>query len=253
MVEGQPEPNTNELDIEAGYELGRQETEEDVMERLADEGFDEDDIERLFDPAPRRGRSRHRRYRRAKMYDPDPAPRRRRSRSASAYPKKRRSRARGALNKLRPFIMPVTAGVTFYMAYTSRAKALGVNPDTGLPYTVFEAIMYDFKNFDSAAAWTRIQDKGIQPAIIAGAGWAVKKYAPGGGIAKMVGDAIMGLGVGQLVKVVLDPPVGGIRAGGPGRGMIMGSSQVIQARASGSAVPMRAAVQQPSNAGGYTM
>jgi len=189
-----------------------------LANKLADEGFPEDEIEELLfnDPdadvyRPKRRRHHARRGRGRRTYDP--APKRsmwrrfRKSRSASAYPRKGRRGKRGILAKIGPWVMPGTAGLTFYTGYVARAKALGTNTETGKPHDVFSAIMYDIKNFDSNAAMARMQAKA---APILGAtigGMIVSKFAPGK--LKLLGKVLTGIGVGQAAKVILDPPIVG--------------------------------------------
>lgn len=183
----------------------------DLANNLADQGIPEDEINELlfYDPESdayrvkrrRKGRGR----RRGRSYDPGP---RRKYRWRSGVAKRARGagrKAKGFLTKLRPYVMPGTASITFYAAYTARAKALGTNPDTGKPHDVFSAIMYDLKNFDGNAAMERMKAKGAPILGAAVGGILVKKFAPGK--LKMLGDVLTGIAVGQAGKVVLDPPV----------------------------------------------
>lgn len=195
---------------------------EEVADGLIEEGFDPSEVEEmLFDPAPRRRRGRRRR-KSTRRYDP--APRRRRRtrrrsrrydpapRARSAYPRRRkgyRRRAKGALGKLKKYVMPGVAGLTFYGAYQQRSKDLlaagSITKDS-----VFDAIMYDVKNFNGADAMTRLQDNATEIITPVIGSVIVKAVKPGGQIGKVAGimaDALMGYATGKFGKVVLDPPM----------------------------------------------
>lgn len=122
--------------------------------------------------------------------------------------------------------MPAAAGLTFYTAYTARAKAL-FTAGTIAKDSVFEAIMYDMKNLDTNAAIDRLQAKasGIATAAVVGVGL---KYAKDYIDPKlrmpmdMIGDALIGMSIGSGFKALLDPPIENSPA--PTRKIASGSS-----------------------------
>ncbi len=214
-IEIDPEELFNE-GYQTGAELESEELREQIEDQLIDEGFDPDDIdEMLYDPAPRRGRRRHRRSHRS--YDPAPRRRRRsRRRSGRRYDpaprrgsksgyygklkKKYGKHAKGMLGKFRKFALPGAAGLTFLGAYMTRASQLGVS--------VPDAITKDIKEFDGKAAMKRVQDSAGEIATPLVAGWAIKETKVAGKYSGLIGDVLTGIGLGTFAKKVLDPPVG---------------------------------------------
>lgn len=192
----------------AGQEAVSDELREQIAEQLSGEGFDPDDIEEaLYDPAPRRRGRKHRGTRRMRRAY-DPAPRRRsrkgKGRRMRTYAQTTgkngyRRRAKGMLGKLKQYAMPGAAGVTFFAAYSLRAKQLNMS--------LMDAIMYDVKNFDSTAAMKRVQDNAGEIATPLIAGWAVKKTGIAGKYSALAGDILTGLGIGKAAKTILDPPI----------------------------------------------
>ena len=199
---------------------GSEELDEDATaNQLIDAGFPEDEVEALFDPKKRRQKAKCgvRRVKKGNnpvlVYDPPPpagTQRRRRGRGTRKFSSRSK---KGILSKLMPYAMPGAAGITFYMAYTKRSKEL-FDAGTIQKDSVYDAIMYDVNNFDGTASWNRITDsKNIQSyGLPIAAGWGIKKFI-GGTPAKLFGNILIGLGVGTLGKVVLDPPVENQRRG----------------------------------------
>jgi len=194
------------------YDIASQETQEQIQDLMEEQGYDPDEIEALFDPAPRRHR-RRRHHRRQVAYDPAP---RRRARRHETTGKKRRSSKRGSgikksIGGLLNYAGVIAFGGKFLMDYNARAKALGINPVTSKPYTILTAIEFDMKNFDSAAAMTRVQ--AAAPMIIGEAvgGYILNTPKVNGmakGYGKPVGNALYGVAAATFIKAFLDPPVG---------------------------------------------
>lgn len=199
-----PEGQEQESDInfETGVEVGKEEQLTQLEDRLLDEGFPPDEVdELLYDPAPRRrGRKRRRHSRRTY----DPAPRRR---SSGRRTTARHYRKKGTLSKLKKFVLPATAGMTFYSAYTKRATDL-FNQGLISSNSVYDAIMYDINNFDSTAAMTRLQDQAGNIATPLIGGWAIQETKLLGKYSGIVADILYGLGIGTGAKAILDPPIG---------------------------------------------
>ncbi len=206
-----PEVQGNELDFEAGIEAGAQETLEDVEQRLIDAGHDPEDVEELlYDPAPKRRGKKHRTHRsyRGRTYDPDPAPRKRKTTA-------KRTGKKGTLAKLKKFAIPGAAGLTFYGAYVKRAETLYAQKKI-TEKSVFQAIQYDIKNFNGAAAMNRIQSQAGNIATPLLASWIVKETKILGKYSGIGADLLAGFGIGVGAKAILDPPEndnsGGIRS-----------------------------------------
>jgi len=216
-ITGELNPD-NEIDgLEVAYDIASQETQEQIQDLMEEQGYDPDEIEALFDPAPRRHR-RRRHHRRQAAYDPAPRRRSRRRQSSTQTTgrKKRRSSKRGSgikksIGGLLNYAGVIAFGGKFLMDYNARAKALGTNPVTSTPYTILTAIEFDMKNFDSAAAMTRIQT--AAPTIIGEAigGYILNTPKVNGmakGYGKPAGDALYGIAAATFLKAFLDPPVG---------------------------------------------
>lgn len=156
--------------------------------------------ELLYDPAPRRrgGRRRSRAVRHYRSYDP--------------AAKKRKVTARrtkkGFLNKLKPYVLPGTAGVTFYAAYVARATEL-FNAGSITANDVVLAIQYDIQHFVAGDAMTRLQTNAISIATPAVGGFLVDATHIAGKYSPVVRDLLYGLAVGTGAKAVLDPPIPG--------------------------------------------
>lgn len=177
-----------------------------MEQRLIDAGHDPDDVEELlYDPAPRRRGKKYKARRssrvqrvRAPTYVYDPAPKKRKVTA-------RRTR-KGVLAKLKPYVLPGTAGVTFYAAYLARATEL-FNAGTIAKNDVFLAIQYDIMHLDANAAMGRLQTNAINIATPAIGGFLVKTTHIAGKWSGVLGDLLYGFAVGTGAKVVLDPPV----------------------------------------------
>lgn len=234
-----PEEFFNEGVI-AGQELGESQTQERLADQLIDEGFDPDEVnELLYDPAPRshKGYRKGKRSCSAKQWAKmpqickgsktsshhsryaDPAPRRGRKGVSRRYDpapysttaRKYGKKAKGMLTKLRPIVMPAAAGLTFYTAYTTRAKALFATAKIPKD-SVYEAIKYDLSYLDANAAVDRLQAKAsgiITPAIIGTILKYGKQYVDPKLRAPMdvTGDALIGMAIGTGFKILLDPPI----------------------------------------------
>jgi len=214
-ITGELNPD-NEIDgLETAYDIASQETQEQIQDLMAEQGYDPDEIEALFDPAPRRHR-RRRHHRRQVAYDPAPRRRSRRRQTQTTGRKKRRSSKRGSgikksIGGLLNYAGVIAGGAKFLMDYNTRAKALGTDPATSKPYTILTAIEFDMKHFDSAAAMTRIQT--AAPTIIGEAigGYILKTpkvNSMAKGYGKPAGDALYGIAAATFLKAFLDPPVG---------------------------------------------
>ena len=210
-ITGELNPD-NEFDgLEVAYDIASQETQEQIQDLMEEQGYDPDEIEALFDPAPRRQRRRQRR--RQVAYDPAP---RRRSRRRETTGKKRRSSKRGSgikksIGGLLNYAGIIAGGAKFLMDYNTRAKALGTNPATSKPHTILTAIEFDMNHMDLAAAATRIQT--AAPTIIGEAigGYILKTpkvNSMAKGYGKPAGDALYGIAAATFLKAFLDPPVG---------------------------------------------
>lgn len=169
---------------------------------------------RPYDPAPRK----HHHYDKIpshwrRTYDPAPV-----RQAARRYGK----RAKGAIAGLKPFVLPgVTIG-TFLMEYSKRASALKaagtVNPKNGKPVTdIWSAIMYDIQNRPTTTFWSRFKDDAgvIVGSAVAGLALPyvaemIPKGTKGKGTIKTVADvggkALIGYGLGELIKDIFDPP-----------------------------------------------
>ncbi len=212
MTEPQIDPGLDDLDpgesfnegIEAGYDIGSQESLEEIEEQLINAGFDPDEIEEaLYDPAPRRGRRRHggRKGRRSARRTYDPAPgRRRKYRAASAYPKKGKKGKRGKFAKFRKFVLPATTIGSFYLSYSANAKARNM--------TVLDALKYDLGNWSAQKTIDKISANPLP--IVGTIGIPVaKQFIPGArsGMVGMIVDAVQGIMTGQFLTQVVDEPV----------------------------------------------
>jgi hypothetical protein len=238
MTELNSEPGLNPDEIfdeglQSGHEIATEELQEEIIDRLIDEGgFDPEEAEAFFDPAPRRGRGRRRgkihcsARQRATMpqickgngsRSYDPAPRRRhRRRSPRRYdpaPQRKvtaRKGKKGILAKVRKFALPGAAVGTFLTAYMARAtqlKSANAQLDGKVVDGVYAAIMYDVKNFSTDAAMARLKDNAgeiVTPLI---AGYAVKQIGILGKYSGLAGDLLTGMGMGLAAKKVLDPPI----------------------------------------------
>lgn len=203
-------PENENIDFEAGIEVGREEQLTELEDQLVDQGYDPEEVdELLYDPAPRRrGRKKGKKSRSHKRtYDPSPRRRFRRSRRYDPAPKNGyRKKAKGILGKLKPFVGVGVGGLTFYGAYTKRTadlKAAGSLPATA---NIFDAVMYDINHFNGNDAMARVQTKAAGIATPAIAGWAIKKFVSGTA-GKLIGDALMGFAGGTAAKTILDPPI----------------------------------------------
>lgn len=120
-------------------------------------------------------------------------------------------KAKGILRSLKPLVMPAATGLTFYTAYTARAKSL-LTAGLITKDSVYDAIMYDLKHLDMTAAVGRLKTKAVPIAVAGGVGVAMKagksiagsKLSP---ILDITGDAIIGMAAGTLIKTILDPPI----------------------------------------------
>jgi len=264
-----PEQYFNE-GVSTGQEIGVEETLGQVAEKFAEAGYDPDEInELLYDPAPRRRRRhvrrasngaprRRRSHRRVAMYDPAPR-RRHRRRTYDPAPKRYASRGSGALGGLLNYAGIIAGGAKFVLDYQARAKALGVNPTTGLPHTILTAIEFDMKNFNASDAMTRVT--GALPTIVveAVAGYALKSRkinAALKGYGRPAGDVALGVAAATLVKAFLDPPIGAPQQARMAQARIaQPTAQVAQARVVQTApVPVyQPVVQQTSSTSSYNM
>lgn len=182
-------------------------TLEDVEQRLIDEGYDPLDVEELlYDPAPRKRGKKYKRRPRARSYDPAPL----RSRVATRYrtvkEKVKRRIPKGIMAKVKKFVLPGTAGVTFYAAYIKRAEDL-FNQGLISEKSVFKAIEYDIKNFNTNDAMGRLKNNAgeiITPFL---GGFLMKETKILGKYTGVAADALFGMGIGVGAKTILDPPV----------------------------------------------
>ncbi len=216
MTEPQIDPGLDDLDpgesfnegIEAGYDIGSQESLEEIEEQLINAGFDPDEIEEaLYDPAPRRGRRRHggRKGRRSARRTYDPAPgRRRKYPAASAYPKKGKKGKgkgkRGKFAKFRKFVLPATTISSFYMSYSANAKARNMK--------LLDALKYDLGNWSAQKTMDKISANPLP--VVGTIGIPVaKQFIPGvrSGMVGMIVDAVQGIMTGQFLTQVVDEPV----------------------------------------------
>ncbi len=142
------------------------------------------------------------------VYDPAP-------RGKKHYRKK----AKDFLSKYQDLVIPGTAGLTFYAAYTKRSKDLlasgAITKDS-----VIDAIMYDLKNLDATAAMDRLKAKAgsiLLPGVV---GIIAKAVAPKTKKAKpyvnLIGNVLLGFSIGTAGKTLLDPPIGGGSGPAPG-------------------------------------
>ncbi len=154
-------------------------------------------------------------------------------------PKKRKITARrtkkGVLAKLKPWVLPATAGVTFYSAYVTRATDL-FNQGLITKNDVFEAISYDVTHLDANAAMTRLSENAVNIATPLVGGFLVKETNIAGKHSGIIADVLYGLGIGMGGKALLDPPInktggGGIRSRPGNKIKVTQSTQTTQTEA----------------------
>jgi len=218
-ITGELNPD-NEIDgLETAYDIASQEIQEQTQDLMEEQGYDPDEIEALFDPAPRRHHRRHHRRQTHRQVAYDPAPRRR-SRRRETTGKKRRSSKRGSgikksIGGLLNYAGIIAGSTKFYLDYSARAttlKTAGSLLKDGTPVDgILKAIQYDMENFNSTDAMARV--KTAAPTIVGEAvvGYIAKTSKVNSmlkGYGQPLGDAAYGVAGATLLKAFLDPPVG---------------------------------------------
>lgn len=234
-----------EIAFEEGvqYQLNADaEHREQTIDQLIDAGLDPEEVEALFDPAPRRGKGRRGGKRKcsakqwAKMPQIcrgtkgakvrtarhpvmvyDPAPRGGYRAAAGRYYKKKGG-AKGLIAGLKPMVLPIAILGTVYQKYTERATALkAAGAQIGTPPHlvdgVLDAFMYDLKNRPTTSMMDRLKAKSgeiVTPAIIGmGLKYGAKKvklHPKVNQVASIGGDAFIGAAIGKVISTILDPP-----------------------------------------------
>lgn len=178
------------------FQAGAQSQFESDMEKLEEMGLNPDEL--FGDGAdiyrPRRGKRRG--SRRHRTYDPAP------KRKTTA---RRTGKKRGILSKLKPFVLPASAGITMYGAYTARATEL-FNAGLITSNDVISAIMYDVQNLDTNAAFTRLtsSDGLTQIGVPAVGGYVIKEMV-GGTTGRVLADALYGYAAGTAANLAINP------------------------------------------------
>lgn len=194
------------LEYETGIEVGKEEALAELQTQLVDDGYDPDDVqELLYDPAPKKRKKGTRKKTNQRTYRPIGGTKKRKT--TAKKPKK-------GLAKLRQYAMPGAAGLTFYGAYVKRAdelfKAGKITKDS-----VYEAIKYDAKNFDSKDAMQRLKDNAGEIVTPFLGAKLVQELKPVGKYSGLAADILMGLGTGFAAKTILDPPIEGAAGNRP--------------------------------------
>ena len=114
----------------------------------------------------------------------------------SNSPKRRKKSLKA---KVSPYVFPTSLAAAFLVPYYNRSKSSG----TGM----IELMKQDVQNFNKDDAINRVKDNAAVIGVLVGGGAAIKKIKPiPKGMSNIVGDAMVGAGLGTLAKVVIDPP-----------------------------------------------
>lgn len=202
----------SDLSIESALEEGANIATEEIYSRLAEAGVPE---ELLFDPAPKRGRSKKPRsgatgrfarpwhHKRGGFRYMDPASRLEKARS---YARKAKDPFKKAMVQIGPYVMPLAAVGAFYAEYTERADEL-LAAGKITKADVMDAVTYDAKHFDAAAIPERLKAHIGTFAGLIGGGWVLKNFRLLGPYSGLVANVLIGGAVGIAAKDILDPPI----------------------------------------------
>lgn len=112
--------------------------------------------------------------------------------------KKGRRKKKTIMAKVGKIALPAGATLATLAPYLKRSKETGVS--------VVDLIQDDIKNWNSKDAIARLKSAFPQIAILTAGGFVVKELKLAGSWSKLMGDLLLGLGLGTTVKAVLDPP-----------------------------------------------
>lgn len=121
-----------------------------------------------------------------------------RYRTRTATPKRRRNGKRSLKSKVAKLMLPAGATLATLAPYFKRSKETGVG--------VLDLIQDDIKNWNSKDAIERLKKAFPAIGILTAGGFVTKELRVAGSWSNLMGDLLIGLGVGTMVKAALDPP-----------------------------------------------